>query len=85
MKFYHAYYKRQYYDEDENIWKDTCYYRQGIIVIADNYNDAKSKVEICLTKVEREGYRAVLASDVVECIGLDRRHGYDSFDVNPIF
>lgn len=85
MNFYHAYYMRQYYDKDEKIWKDTCYRSQGIIVIADNYNEAKSKIEACLTKVEAGEYRAILVSDIIECIGLDRRHGYDSFYVNPIF
>ena len=86
MNFYHAYYKRQYYKEDEEIWKDTCYNRQGIVVIADNYEEAKSKVMMCLKKVETGEYRAVLVGDVAECIGLDRRHGYDfSFDLDPIF
>lgn len=84
MNFYHVYYKRQYYSEREKLWKDTCYNRQGIVVIASNYDDAKLKVEKCLTKVEQENYKAVLVSDIVECIGLDRRHGYDSFDVLPI-
>lgn len=86
MNFYHAYYKRQFYDEDLNEWIDTYYDCQGIIVIADNYDDAKLKIEKCLTKVEHGKFRAVLISDVDECIGLDRRHGFeDSFDMNPIF
>jgi hypothetical protein len=35
--------------------------------------------------VECGKYRAVLVSDVVECIGLDRRHGFeDSFEVHPV-
>ena len=85
MNFYHAYYKRQYYDKNEKLWKDTCYNRQGIVVIADNYDEAKSKVEKCLTKVEVGEYRAILVSDIVECIGLNRKHGYDwSFDLDPI-
>lgn len=85
MNFYHAYYKRQRYDEDNKIWMDTYYDHQGIIVIANDYNEAKLKIEKCLTKVEYENYRAVLIGDVVECIGLDRRHGFeDSFEVCPI-
>ena len=86
MNFYHAYYKRQYYDKETRLWKDTCYNRQGIVVIANNYDEAKTKVEICLTKVETGAFRAILVSDIVECIGLDRRHGFDdTFDFNPIF
>lgn len=86
MNFYHAYYKRQIYDEDIGTWIDTYYTFQGIIVIADSYDSALIKVGECLTKVETGKYRTVLVSDVVECIGLDRRHGFeDSFDMNPIF
>lgn len=44
MNFYHAYYKRQVYDEDIGCWKDTGYRRQGIVVIANDYNDAVSKI-----------------------------------------
>lgn len=85
MNFYHAYYKRQYRDKTTGEWKDTCYRRQGIIVIADTLDDAKSKIEKCLTKVEYGDHRAILVSDVVECIGLDRRWGFDgSFEVYPI-
>lgn len=86
MNFYHAYYKRQHYDEESKLWYDTFYTFQGIVVIANNYDEAKLKIEKCLTQVETGEYRAVLTSDIVECIGLDRRHGFDwSFDVNPIF
>ena len=85
MNFYHAYYKRQHYDEDRKLWHDTFYTSQGIVVIAGSYEEAKSKVEKCLTQVETGEYRAVLVSNIVECIGLDRRHGFDwSFEVNPI-
>ena len=85
MNFYHAYYKRQHYDKDRNLWYDTSYICQGIIVIADSYEEAKLKVEKCLAQVETGEYRVVLASDIVECIGLDRRHGFDwSFEMNPI-
>ena len=69
MNFYHAYYKRQIYDEDIGTWIDTYYTFQGIIVIADSYDSALRKVGECLTKVETGKYRAVLVSDVVECIG----------------
>lgn len=85
MNFYHAYYKRQLWDEDNAQWKDTWYNRQGIVVIASNFDDAKIKIEKCLLKVEKENYRAVLVSDIVECIGLDMRQGFDgSFYVSPI-
>ena len=86
MNFYHAYYKRQFYDEDLAEWIDTYYDCQGIVVISDNYDDAKLKIEKCLTRVEHGKFRAVLIGDIKECIGLDRRHGFeDSFDMNPIF
>ena len=85
MNFYHAYYKRQYWDEVSFQWKDTYYNRQGIVVIASNFDDAKIKIEKCLLKVEKENYRAVLVGDIVECIGLDMRQGFDdSFNVCPI-
>lgn len=89
MNFYHAYYKRQIYDEDEERWRDTVYTLQGIIVIANDYDEAKAKIKKCLTIVETEEdygkFRAVLVGDIVECIGLDRRHGFEgSFTVNPI-
>ena len=85
MNFYHAYYKRQLWDEDNAQWKDTYYNRQGIVVIASNFDDAKIKIEKCLLKVEKENYRAVLVCDIVECVGLDMRQGFDdSFNVRPI-
>lgn len=85
MNFYHAYYKRQFLDEGTGLWHDTYYNRQGIIVIADALDDAKTKVEKCLSKVEYGDYRAVLVGDVVECIGLDRRWGFGgTFEVYPI-
>ena len=85
MNFYHAYYKRQYWDEVSFQWKDTYYNHQGIVVIASNFDDAKIKIEKCLLKVEKENYRAVLVGDIVECIGLDMRQGFDdSFNVCPI-
>lgn len=87
MNFYHVYYKRQLWDEDDAQWKDTWYNRQGIVVIANNFNDAKIKIEKCLLNVEKEDYRVVLVSDIVECIGLDmRRGGCDgSLNVYPIY
>lgn len=51
MNFYCATYKKQIYD---NGWKDTDYNSQGIIVIANSYDEAKLKVEKCLLKVETE-------------------------------
>lgn len=85
MNFYHAYYKRQRYHKETGRWKDTFFDHQGIIVIADSISSAKIKIDECLKKVESGDYRAVLSSDIVECIGLDRRHGFEwSFAVNPI-
>lgn len=85
MDFYHAYYKRQYYDKEKKLWVDTYYDHQGIVVIADNRGDAKTKIEECLKIVERGNYRAVLTSGVVKCLGLDRRHCFDGeFEVCPI-
>ena len=85
MNFYHVYYKRQNWDTVRCQWKDTYYNRQGIVVIASNFDDAKIKIEKCLLKVEKENYRAVLVDDIVECIGLDMRQGFDdSFNVCPI-
>lgn len=85
VNFYYAYYKRQRWDQDSCQWNDTWYNHQGIVVIANNYDDAKMKVENCLSKVEKENCRAVLVSDITECIGLDIRYGFeDSLDVNPI-
>ena len=85
MNFYHVYYKRQLWDEDNAQWEDTYYNRQGIVVIASNFDDAKIKIEKCLLKVEKENYRAVLVGDILECVGLDMRQGFDdSFNVRPI-
>lgn len=85
MDFYHAYYKRQIRDETTGLWRDTCYVHQGIIVIADTDDDARLKIEKCLSEVERYETRAILNSDVTKCIGLDLRHGFDwSFEVHPI-
>lgn len=85
MNFYHVYYKRQYWDKDNAQWEDTYYNHQGIVVIASNFDDAKIKIEKCLLKVEKENYRAVLVGDIVECVGLDMRQGFDdSFNVCPI-
>lgn len=85
MNLYHAYYKRQYYDEKSECWLDTFYTCQGIVVIADCYETARTKIEECLAKVEHDKFRAVMASDIVECLGLDARQGFEgSFDLNPI-
>ena len=54
-------------------------------MIASNFDTAKIKIEKCLLNVEKENYRAVLVGDIVECIGLDMRQGFDdSFNVCPI-
>ena len=55
-------------------------------MIASNFDAAKIKIEKCLLNVEKENYRAVLVSDIVECIGLDMKQGFDnSFNVCPIY
>lgn len=86
MNFYHVYYRRQHWDECDSQWKNTSYNWQGIVVIASNLDDAKVKIEKCLSEVETGKYRAVLASDIVECIGLDMQHGFEgSYSVYPIY
>ena len=85
MNFYQAYYKRQYNDGSRG-WRDTAYRPQSLFVIANNYKEAKQKIERCLAKVEIGDYRAVLVSDIHECIGIDMRHGFmDTFDIFPVF
>lgn len=85
MKVYYAYYKRQYYNRVSKLWVDTFYTHQCIVVIADSELDAKNKIEKCLPIVESGGYRAVLVSEINECLGLNLCHGFDgSFDVTPI-
>ena len=93
MNFYHAYYKRQCYEESVGIWKDTGYKRQGIVVIANDYNEAVSKIYKCLEKAEDDTnackyntnkYRAKLIK-ITECIGLNVREGFESgSDISPI-
>lgn len=83
--FYHAYYKKQYRDKTTGFWMDTRYNHQSIFVIAINYSDAKLKIEKCLKKLEKDDYRAILNSDIAECIGFDGSYGFeDSFCVTPI-
>ena len=85
IRFYHAYYKKQYRDETTGLWRDTSYIDQSIFVIASNYSDAKLKIEKCLERVEKGDCRAVLNSDISECVGFDGRHGFEnSFCVTPI-
>lgn len=73
MNFYRVYYKRQYLDLDGE-WKDTEYTHVRIIVIANNIEDAKNKIEECLKRAEgnkfHREYRAVQNSEIKECIGL---------------
>ena len=83
MNFYHAYYKRQVYDEEIGDWRDTAYRRQGIVVIANDYNEAVSKIYKCLEKAEantgkyiNRKYRAELLR-ITECIGLNIQEDFD--------
>lgn len=83
---YHAYYKVQHYDKEDGVWYDTYYQEQSIVVFAISYAEAKLKIEKCLTDVEKGCCRAVLNGDIVKCIGLDMRHGFeDAFEVQPIY
>ena len=84
MNFYHAYYNRQFYDEDICDWIDTGYQHQGIIVIANDYNEAVSKIYKCLEKAEdninrrmTRKYRADMVK-ITECIGLDVKEDFES-------
>lgn len=84
MNFYHAYYKRQVYNEDIGEWGDTFYRRQGIVVIANDYNEAASKIYKCLEKAEADTgkygtckYRAKLLG-ITECIGLNVQEAFES-------
>ena len=91
MNFYHAQYKRQVYDEDIGDWRDTAYRRQGIVVIANDYNEAVSKIYKCLEKAEANTsrysttkYRAELVR-ITECIGLNIQEDYEGgSDIYPI-
>lgn len=84
ISFYHAYYKRQIKEED-GFWHDTMYDHQGIVVIAENYNEAECKILQCLNKVEIGCFRAVLVSPITEAIGIDLSHGFDdSLYISPI-
>lgn len=86
MNFYHVYYKKQYYDKSKNVWVDTHYDHQSIIVIANNYEEAKLKIEKCLEKVEiNERWRIVLVSNIIECIGLNISRGFEGSEILPIF
>ena len=85
MSFYHAYYKRQILEVNGE-WKDTMYNHQSIIVIANNLDEAKKKIEQCLQKVETGKFRAILSSNVEECIGISFEHGFDySMEVLPVY
>lgn len=85
MNFYHAYYKRQVYVENIEDWVDTDYCHQGIVVIADNTNEAIQKIYKCLAKAETDDrYRAVLLR-ITECIGLNIKQDFEGgSDIYPI-
>lgn len=93
MNFYHAYYKRQVYDGEIGEWRDTFFRNQGIVVIANDYNEAVAKIHKCLEKAEDDTnaskyitskYRAKLLS-ITKCIGLNVREAYEGgSDIYPI-
>ena len=85
MKLYHAWYKTQEYEEEHDIWIDINHHSDCIVVIADSYFEALLKVEECLLAITKDGYRAVLDSNIKECIGLDVWHGFNYTNINPIF
>ena len=83
MKFYHAEYKRQKY-EGANVWRDVGFFTsRSIIVLAENYPEASQKIIDCLQKNTNGEYRAVLDSNIQECIGIDIEHGFDETRITP--
>lgn len=85
MNFYMTQYKKQWYNSETDVWENTQYFHQRIVVVAEDWDAAVSKIRDCLSKVETGNYRAVQVGDVVSCIGLDFRQGFEgSFSVKPI-
>lgn len=85
MELYYAYYKRQHFDVKSGKWEDTFYSHQGIVVVAENYETAREKVERCILAAGGGEFRAVLTCDIIKCIGLDMRESFDGgFSVSPI-
>lgn len=83
MDFYMMVYKRQLLKE--GIWVDTDYQNQKIVVIAASHDEAREKIEYCLKKVESGTYRAVQINNIIKCVGLDLRYGFeDSFYISKI-
>ena len=85
MEFYAAQYKKQRYNREKDVWEDTCYSCQRIVVVAESWGEAVSKLNVCLSKVETGINRAIPVGDVVACIGLDLRQEFDNgFSVRPV-
>lgn len=86
MNIYHAFYKVQSLDSASGCWFDERYYKQkSVVVLAGNSDEAKAKVNQCIAKMKRWNQRAVLTSEVVECVGLDTGIGFDnSTQMRPI-
>ena len=84
MKFYHAEYKMQK-NKGAEVWVDIRFLTTNrIIVLADDYSEAFRQVEDCLRKKESNEYRAVLVSDIEECVGIDIEHGFDDTWITPL-
>ena len=83
MKFYCAWYKIQKYSKEEEVWKYWDYGHK-VIVLAENYFEAMLKIEECLLMIKEDDYRAVLDSNIQECIGLNVEHGYDQTYITPL-
>lgn len=85
MELYYAYYKRQHFNVKSGKWEDTFYNHQGIVVVAENFETAKEKVERCIQVAGGGEFRAVLTGNIIKCIGLDMRELFDGdFSVSPI-
>lgn len=89
MNFYYGYYVEQIRsNENSEDWVTLIKKRQGIIMIANDCNEAYSKFYECLDKIEEKkktlNYR-IKPLGFVECIGLDMKRAYDnSINIIPI-
>lgn len=73
--FYQINYKRQKFDKGE--WKDTAYCNQSIIVIAEDYETARSQIISALQNAERDGYRAYPTTKIRKLYALNIVGAYD--------
>lgn len=84
MNFYYGYYVEQIRsNENSKDWVTLVKKRQGIIIIANDYNEAYSKFYKCLEKKETLNCR-IKSFGLVECMGLDVKKTYDSINIVPI-